>query len=826
MNQRRLGKYELQERLGQNATNGTWKALDTQLQQIVALKIIEVQPGSEFLSRFNMEAQAIAALHHPNIVELHETFIAQNGNEAYVVTDYVGGPSLLDYLHMTAHTGKIAAPTEIIGVLTPIAAALDYAHQHRVLHGALKPTSIIFNLHKSIPLLPGEPMLTQFGMHQQRDPRTLSVDDAPYIAPEVAQGYTVTERSDLYAFGVILYELCTGALPFQGETTNDILMQHIHGSPTAPALINPNIRPTLTSVIMRSLAKEPSARFSSATALVSAVAKALNVAMPESSIQPNLARGIITPPSFSGISGFDTMNSPTSISPLPQSLNSISGFDTMNSPTSISPLPQSQQMQSVPMIPTAVNNSNTPLLPPPPVSSSNTPILTETPATSQVQSPSHAEGKGNTQPDHSSNGSLNGPITPPAPPAKKQRRGLYIALVAVLLLALISSVIGTLFFFTRSHSTPSGQQTNSVGHAFFVSSGLVSKESNQGITDKLQIDLQSISNPQPGKKYYGWLMTSSGQTDVPALSLGPLTPNNGRITMTYSGALHTNLLASFSRFLVTEEDANQQPTNPSLDINTWRYYNGFSTTPNLGDPKHYSVFDHLQHLLSQDPKLKAAGLTGGLDIWLFKNTTKILEAAGSARDQQKICVAHPSQACTDFMLRQVARILDYLDGSAYVNTDTIPSNIQDIQHGQLLIDKTTAHVALLEFDPAQEPPGYLKHIGSHLQSISQIPGATPEQHALAIRINQAINNVQGWLSAVHADAAKLIHMNSDQLVQADALTILNDLFIQANNAFVGQVDPFTNNVKEGVVQIHYSVQALATFDVTPCTIQNGKSSCV
>ncbi len=803
MNQRRLGKYELQERLGQNATNGTWKALDTQLQQIVALKIIEVQPGSEFLSRFNMEAQAIAALHHPHIVELRETFIAQNGTEAYVVTDYVEGPSLLDYLHVTAHTGRIAAPTEIVGVLTPIAAALDYAHQHRVLHGAIKPTSILFNKHRSIPLLPGEPMLTQFGMHQQRDPRTLSVDDAPYIAPEVAQGYTVTERSDLYAFGVLLYELCTGALPFQGETTNDILMQHIHGSPTAPALINPQIRPALTSVIMRSLAKEPTARFSSATALVSAVARALNIDIPESSIQPNLARGIITPPSFSGISGFDTMNSPTSISPLPQSL----------------------QMQSVPMISTAVTNNNTPLLPPPPVSASNTPILTETPTTAQIQSPSRTESKGNTQPDHSSNGSLNGPITPPAPPAKK-RRGLYIALVAVLLLALISSVIGTLFFFTRSHSSTSSQQTNSVGHAFFVSSGLVSKESNQGITDKLQIDLQNVSDPQPGKKYYGWLMTSNGQTDTPALSLGPLTPTNGHITMTYSGALHTNLLASFSRFLVTEEDASQQPTNPSLDINTWRYYNGFSTTPNLSDPKHYSVFDHLQHLLSQDPKLKAAGLTGGLDIWLFKNTTKILEAAGSARDQQKACIAHPSQACTDFMLRQVARILDYLDGSAYVNTDTIPPNIQDIQHGQLLIDQATARVALLEFDPAQEPPGYLKHIGSHLQSISQIPGATPEQHALAIRINQAINNVQGWLNAVHADAAKLIHMNSDQLIQADALTLLNDLFIQANNAFVGQVDPFTNNVKEGVVQIHYSVQALATFDVTPCTVQNGKSSCI
>ena len=800
MNQRRLGKYELQERLGQTATNATWKALDTQQQRMVALKIIEVQPESEFLARFSMEAQAVAALHHPNIVELRETFIAPQGNEAYIVTDYVEGPSLLDYLNVTAHTGKIASPNEIVHILTPIAAALDYAHQHRVLHGALKPTSILFDAHRRTPSLPGEPMLTQLSMHQHSDPRMVSVDEASYIAPEVAQGHTGTERSDLYAFGVILYELCTGSLPFQGETTSDILMQHIHGTPTAPALINPQIRPALTSVIMRSLAKEPSARFSSATSLVTAVARALNTSMPESIIQPNLARGIITPPSFSGISGFDTMNSATSISPLPQTF----------------------QAQSALPIPPVMASNNTPFLPPPPVSSAQTPILSETPTSTFVQSPAQAERRDTMPPMPPASGTLQGPVTPPAPPRKK-RRGLFIALVAVLLLALISSGIATLLFFT--HQQASVQQTHLVGHAFFVSSGLVSKDSNQGVTDKLQIDLQNILAPQSGKKYYGWLMASNGTSDIPVLALGPLTPNNGRVTMTYSGALHTNLLANYNRFLVTEEDASQQPVNPSLDPNTWQYSAAFSTTPNPADPLHFSAYNHLQHLLSQDPKLKAQGLSGGLDIWLYKNTTKILEAAGSARDQQKVCVAHPSTACTDFILRQVARILDYLDGSAYVGTENIPANIQDSQHGQLLIDRTTARVALLEFDPAQTPPGYLKHIGSHLQSISQIAGATTEQRALALHIDQAINNVQGWLGTVHADSAKLIHMNTDQLLQADTGTLLNDLFTQANNAFVGQVDPNTNNVKEGVVQIHYNIQALATFNVAPCTIQNGKSSC-
>ena len=125
----------------------------------------------------------------------------------------------------------------------------------------------------------------------------------------------------------------------------------------------------------------------------------------------------------------------------------------------------------------------------------------------------------------------------------------------------------------------------------------------------------------------------------------------------------------------------------------------------------------------------------------------------------------------------------------------------------------------------QQPPGYLKHIGNHLRELTSSPGATAAQRALAIQIGQAINNVQGWLNAVHGDASKLIHMSSTQLLQPDALTTLNDLFTQANNAFVGQVDPNTNNVKNGVVQIHYNIQALATFDITPCTMSNGQNSC-
>ena len=103
---------------------------------------------------------------------------------------------------------------------------------------------------------------------------------------------------------------------------------------------------------------------------------------------------------------------------------------------------------------------------------------------------------------------------------------------------------------------------------------------------------------------------------------------------------------------------------------------------------------------------------------------------------------------------------------------------------------------------------------------------TAAQRALAIRIGEDINNVQAWLNAVHADAVQLVHMDSVQLSQPGTASIFNDLFNQANAAFVGQFDPNTSTVKEGVVQIHNDIQGLATFDVAPCTINSGKTACL
>jgi eukaryotic-like serine/threonine-protein kinase len=410
------------------------------------------------------------------------------------------------------------------------------------------------------------------------------------------------------------------------------------------------------------------------------------------------------------------------------------------------------------------------------------------------------------------------PSSAPSFPVKRQGKSwLSIVLVVALLIVLLASAsLAYLYYANHNPSPPSAQI---VGHAFFVSSGLLNQNNNQGITDVLQINLDNVQNPQPGKSYYAWLLNDH-QTNVPALALGAVAVDHGHATKRYANPSQANLLANYGRFLITEEDANQPPTNPSPDTSTWRYYAFFSVVPNPNDTQnHFSLLDHLRHLLSQDPKLQKVGLTGGLDIWVFRNTTKILEAAGSARDAQKRCTPDPNDVNCAFVHRTLVRILDYLDGSTYAQIDVPPGT-------GVLIDPTIARVALLTFDPVnQQPPGYLEHIGNHLREVTESPGVTPSQRALAIRVNTAINNVQGWLGNVHTDAVKLVHMNNTQLAQADALSTLNDMLTQANFAFVGQFDPNTRTVKEGVVEIHYSIQGLATFEIMPCAVTNGKNSC-
>lgn len=825
-NSRQLDKYELQEIMGRSPLTEVWKAFDTQLNRYVSIKFFHphlpmTQTDPDFVASLIDEARVVVSLHHPHIVQLHDFQVFRPPAFASITPcvemDYVEGQTLADYIKNTSHTGRFPLAAEIVRLLHPISAAIDYAHQRGIVHNDIKPTNILLAKpsHSNMPL----PLLTDFGMMKLLKTVNWPLSNASYISPEQAQGYVGNERSDLYSLGVILYELFTGTLPFDGDSPADTISQHMSATPMPPALINPNILPAVTAVLMRSLAKDPAMRYPGAGAMINSLARALNVPLIEQPIQ-------IDKPD-------DTMNSPTyitadrSVGTTPSSPGLPVRESGSVPPPFVSPAVASISPEISGIGKHVSSASMTPALQPESTSQGMSSMDMELPAMAAAQGYPVAQLRGPVTPMPSTH--LPGPNTPthlpehsapnlpivvPVPPhpvaPPRKRRNLLIALIALLIIVLLSSVLGSYFvFFSRGNVPPA---TPIVGQAFFISSGLLSTnpEDSQGITDQLQVNMKKIAPPSPGNAYYGWLLNTIG-TGWKPIPLGKLTFHpDGTASLTYQGdANHTNLLASNSRFLITEGDASALPASPSVDPSTWLYYAAFSQRPNpLDTQEHFSLYDHLRHLLAAAPELNQIGLTGGLDIWLYRNTEKILEWSGSARDSWK----NKSAASAGLIDRQLLRILTYLDGTTYIQ--------QQLPGVPPIFDNKNniAKVALLEFDPQkQNPPGYLYNISMHLHNIAQISETAPEQKVLAIQIGTAINNVNTWLHNVQSDALQLYKMTPDQLFGAYGRSLLNDLATQANNAFVGQIDPFTHQVKNGVVQIHYNIQRLATFDIKACT---------
>jgi len=341
-----------------------------------------------------------------------------------------------------------------------------------------------------------------------------------------------------------------------------------------------------------------------------------------------------------------------------------------------------------------------------------------------------------------------------------------------------------------------------IGHVFFTTSGQLDPTSSQGLNDVVHLDLGGLTPPTPGKSDYAWLLPDTSQNEKQSVFLGTLLIFKGSAQLTYTSPNHANLLATYSRFLVTEQAANEEPIIPSLDPATWRYAGSIPATPTPGDANHYSLLSHLRHLLAKDPTLELIGLSGGLDIWLYRNAGKILEWSSAARDDWA-----GGQASLALMRRQIDRVLDYLDGAAFVWRDVPPDT-------PLLVDPKAGRIGLLEFDQGQNPPGYLTHIDLHLVGYSHSPGVTADQKRLATKIDAMLIAVTALLWKVHADAALLAQMSDTALLAPQALALLNDMETHANDAFVGQPDPATGSVQGGVTQIHDELQLLATIEVS------------
>jgi eukaryotic-like serine/threonine-protein kinase len=296
MEQERLGKYELLERLGRGGMGEVWKARDTQLRRFVAIKLLhaDLQANPDFVKHFMREAQLVASLRHPNIVQVHDFQLADTQGssiKAYMVMDYIEGGTLADYIRNTVRKGLFPPAADIVYLFTAVSLALDYAHQKGMIHRDIKPANILLDKTATMGKAMGEPILTDFGIARLQGASTSTVTRAMigtplYISPEQAQGRIVDERSDLYSLGIILYEMVTGITPFRGDSPIAIIMQHMQERPTPPALINTNISPSLSTVVLQSIAKDPEARFPTATAMTVALAQALNQPVPTNLNKP------------------------------------------------------------------------------------------------------------------------------------------------------------------------------------------------------------------------------------------------------------------------------------------------------------------------------------------------------------------------------------------------------------------------------------------------------------------------------------------------------------------------------------------------------------
>jgi len=824
---RRLGKYELQERLGSGGMAEVWKAFDTQLRRYVAIKFLHAnfQADSDFVSRFTREAQTVAALRHPNIVQIYDFYISEQYEQqatvgesaphepeaiAYMVMEYIQGRTLAHYINETSHQGKFPSGSVVVRLFTPIGLALDYAHQHDTVHRDIKPANILLDERNTARNPMGEPILSDFGLAKllggATHTATGTVFGTPlYISPEQVQNRPVSNRTDIYSLGVVLYEIFSGRPPFQGESLSGIMIQHLLDTPPDPREFNPQLPGALIPVLMKALAKNPQDRYASTAAMTAAVAEAFGLAVPEelkaalaaqgeadssayrtqvsapsqaasspSPQTPNIAqaptvyRNPNTPDSTSAVG--EAVSGPINLPDSDAQLTQRAGT-TPDEPTVLKPVASQPTVQSLPQVPV------TPSFYPPAEAVQPRPVAAPPPPATPVPA---------TAP------------TPPSPARGRISRRLTIALIALVVLLLAGGGLAAFLAFSRGAAS-----TASVGSAFFVSSNQVNTTSNVGSNDEFQITLNNIPAPQSGNSYYAWLLPDKNNPEGSSLLLGRLTVNNGHINFFYKGDnQHTNLLGITSQFLITKESSNVMPTIPSPDKNTWRYYAEIPQTPGAGNPP-YSLLDHLRHLLAKDPDLQKVNLQGGLNVWAYRNIRQVSAWANDASNDWNL-------KNYNSVYNKAIDILDYLDGNSEVRQD-VPQGIK------IPAEATFAEIGLLQFNQLQNPPGYLNHIALHLNGVLDSPGSTQYQRQLATQINTGIENEQNWLGQVRKDAAQLAHMNNNQLAQQSTLMLINDMITQATNAVQGFNNPSTGALEEGYSQIYLQIQKLATFDVKPYT---------
>lgn len=259
-----VGQYQLIEEVGRGGMAIVYRAHHPGLGIDVAVKVISTQFASDpnFVARFRLEAQSVARLRHPNILQVYD--FGEDNGVAYLVSQYVDGGSLWDKL------GSPLSTHYVNQVATQVASALDYAHGHGILHRDIKPGNILLTKE-------GDPILADFGLAKilERPSHLTDVGtilgSPEYMSPEQALGQEMDERSDVYSMAVVLYEMLTGSPPFEFETPTRTILAHAYDPLPSPRTKNPDLSEQTERVLYKSLAKDPAERYQRAGEMIHAL---------------------------------------------------------------------------------------------------------------------------------------------------------------------------------------------------------------------------------------------------------------------------------------------------------------------------------------------------------------------------------------------------------------------------------------------------------------------------------------------------------------------------------------------------------------------------
>ncbi len=774
---RRLGKYEFQQFLGKGNVGEVWKARDLSNRHDVALKTVYAdlqRSDSHFLTRFITDGQVLVTLRHANLVPTLEVNVTrqEQSNEiiAYLAMEYIAGQTFASYLQNTSHQSNFPALSEIINVFTSLGLALEYAYQRGIVHGNLTPTNILLNQQDTSHFPGGEPMLTDIGLAHILGSTASTSSKAPfYLSPEQAQGYPPSQRSDVYALGVILYEIYTGTVPFRGESSTAILSQHIHTLPTPPALINSIIPPALSEVILRAIAKDPIARFPAVSTFAAALADASTMQTSFSFSEPlpredsatasqplrqeNSLLGVAQPPLQPGSSQFRFSGQP--------SLTGLTSWEVTGHTPAIPATPSPSQSQPIVTdpLPSVADNAIQSLKSKLPAAQAQSPGQLLPPVPAQTTLTSYAQN-----PPGQSREELPPQTSEPVEPKKPVER------VQAISPSVIARVPQTYISNTDENALQSAhkqyqqQETpasvpqvlrtaqlpppvpvmpaqhkqkktaryialiallaltiigGTLGTIFLFNKGnanpAVAGNGNNRVffqdgtlhNDQLRINLQNVAPPPNGQTYFAWLQSTTQHTQ----SLGALSVQNGGVSFLYQGdGTHTNLISITQGILITREDIGKTPQGPS---DNKVYQASF-------DPQ---LLDGLKRLLYSTP-----GLPSGQSIIATIQDTlhSIDDKAGSVVDT----LNHDNAQA----MRQATRIIELLDNTQQARSSgDLPS--QYPSQGNVAIGLLSS--------PSQQ--GYLDILDAQLKQLEPLVVHNPNAQQHLANTKSALGDLRDWL---------------------------------------------------------------------------------